>query len=365
MKLYPAQRRNLYRILAFGVLWGIGGLVYVILEKALLGPLNSYPSTGVAYNFFYSLLLVPLVSFIGGAYLKSLDVLIINRVIRNQPFMIKLVVKSVVFGAVIFLTLTIAGLMSNAATLDLPFYDREVLRGVLSFVISYSFWGIMIYAGFVNVLYLFIFELTDSQGPSVFWNFFTGRYHSPRVERRIFMFLDLNHSTTIAENLGNIAYHSLLNNFFSDLSDVVLKNRGSIYQYVGDEIVISWSHKHGHNAIHCFFEMKAKIEERKGEYIRDYGLVPEFKAGIHGGMVTAGEIGTIKKDIMFSGDVLNATSRIMELCKDLNADHLVSEEVLKPVRPALTDQFQIHDKGIQLLRGKNESVHLFTLSPRS
>jgi adenylate cyclase len=118
------------------------------------------------------------------------------------------------------------------------------------------------------------------------------------------MFLDINSSTTIAERLGNTKYHDLLKEFFADVTSPIIENKGEIYQYVGDEIVVTWAsgdQVQYWNCIKCFFEIKLHIERHREKYLSNYGLVPSFKAGIHYGKVTVGEIGIIKRDITCSG----------------------------------------------------------------
>ncbi|MDQ3683293.1 MAG: hypothetical protein M3352_09505 [Bacteroidota bacterium] len=96
------------------------------------------------------------------------------------------------------------------------------------------------------------------------------------------MFLDINSSTSIAEQLGNETYHSLLKDFFSDITLPILENKGNIYQYVGDEVIVAWNYEDGKEDIHClkcFFDMKLYIHKKKDKYLHRYGLVPLFKAG--------------------------------------------------------------------------------------
>ena len=57
--------------------------------------------------------------------------------------------------------------------------------------------------------------------------------------------MDLKSSTTYAEKLGHIKYSQLLQDFFSDLTDVVSQFNVQVYQYVGDEAVISWDKEEG------------------------------------------------------------------------------------------------------------------------
>jgi len=51
----------------------------------------------------------------------------------------------------------------------------------------------------------------------LFWKIARGKYYKPKSENRIFMFVDLNSSTTLAEKLGNERYHELLKDFFADI----------------------------------------------------------------------------------------------------------------------------------------------------
>ena len=81
---------------------------------------------------------------------------------------------------------------------------------------------------------------------------------------------------------------------------------------------------------------------------------------MHHGEVTAGEIGSIKRDIVYSGDVLNTTSRIQEQCKNYQVDFLISTDTLKALADNLP--FDPIPLGKIDLRGKKNSVELNTLA---
>ena len=152
-----------------------------------------------------------------------------------------------------------------------------------------------------------------------------------------------------------MSYNELLSDFYADLTEPVLRSGGEIYQYVGDEVVVSWSVKRGisnANCIKCFFDINKIIERETSNYIEKYGLVPEFKAGLHYGNVTMGEIGIIKRDISFSGDVLNTTSRIQSTCNQYNEKLLVSDELLE----MLEHSYKTKSLGELDLRGKSVKI---------
>src|SRR5690606_4684531 len=134
------------------------------------------------------------------------------------------------------------------------------------------------------------------------------KYFNPKEEERIFMFLDLNHSTTIAEKLGNEKFYGFLNDFFHDIAGVITHHKGEVVDYVGDLVIISWSFPVGSaetRCLNCYRDFEKVIQRKKETYLSRYGTVPQFKAAVHCGEVMIGEMGKIKKSIKFSGDVLN------------------------------------------------------------
>ncbi len=181
--------------------------------------------------------------------------------------------------------------------------------------------------GLMTLLSIAFLEVTDKYGPGMFWSTLIGKYHKPINENRIYIFLDINESTAIAEELGHEKYFRMLRRFFADVTMSVLANDGEIYQYVGDEIVITWPNTAENKLKSLKFIRNAfYLLERNGKkYQKFYGRVPTFKAGVHAGEVTSGFIGVIKKELIYSGDTLNTTARICSKCHDLNESYLLSE----------------------------------------
>ncbi|MEL6853171.1 MAG: adenylate/guanylate cyclase domain-containing protein, partial [Bacteroidota bacterium] len=177
---------------------------------------------------------------------------------------------------------------------------------------------------------------------------------------RVFMFLDIKSSTEIAERLGHVKYFSLLNDFFGDISDSIVSHAGEIYQYVGDEVVISWPLEDGlsqANCLNCFFSIVDKMKLLSSSYQEKYQLNPEFKAGLHCGKVTSGMVGTVKKELVFSGEVLNTTSRIEGMCNRYQVNLLVSQSLLDQLPQGM--HFTSQEIGEINLRGKQQPMTLF------
>lgn len=200
---------------------------------------------------------------------------------------------------------------------------------------SKIFWIIVGYFLVCSIIFSFIKIANENFGRGVFFNFLIGKYRKPREENRIFMFLDLQASTTIAEQLGHYKYSELIQDCFYDLDRIVTKYDAEIYQYVGDEAVLSWKYKKGiknNNCINLFFHFQKRILKKQKYYLSKYNLVPVFKAGLHGGKLIVTEVGTVKKEIAYHGDVINTSARIQGECNKYNELLLSSNTLIEDLK---------------------------------
>jgi adenylate cyclase len=225
-----------------------------------------------------------------------------------------------------------------------------------------SFLMFMIDLGVLSFLSILMLEITDKYGPGGIRDLLRGHYNKPRNENRIFIFLDINESTTIAERIGHEKYFNMLKDFFADITDPILSNAAHIYQYVGDEVVLSWKNTPV-NKTRClnFIKQANEAITKKEKYYQNlYGVAPTFKAGIHAGYVTAGYIGIIKKDLAFSGDTLNTAARIRSKCHELNSSFVLSNEFLDGLENY--NDYNIREIGEMELKGRKEKEKLYSLS---
>jgi adenylate cyclase len=218
------------------------------------------------------------------------------------------------------------------------------------------------YLGVVSALLGYIRHTSFMIGASILKNLLLGKYHYPRVEERIFMFLDLKSSTTYAERLGHTRFCRLVQDCFHDLTDSVIKHNVEIYQYIGDEAILTWNLEKGtkdSNCIYVYFDFQERLQKKGDYYKREYAIVPQFKAGVHSGHVTVAEIGDIKRDIAYLSDVLNTAARIQAECNRYAKNLLISRDV-KNLLPEET-QFTFVPLGFASLRGKEEKVEIFSV----
>lgn len=227
---------------------------------------------------------------------------------------------------------------------------------------KYYYWITLIYTFAMAMVISFINQMNKKFGPGVLIPLLLGKYRNPKEEQRIFMFMDLKSSTAHAEKLGHIKYSALIRDSFIDINKVLAKYRAEVYQYVGDEIVVSWPHSDDFDKMICvefYFACEEQFNQRSEYYLEQYGIIPKFKAGLHQGIVTTVEVGDIKRDLAYHGDTINTTSRIQEKCNEYNSDILVSESFWEKVE--IAKKFQQKFVGEVFLKGKETPVRLFSV----
>jgi len=286
----------------------------------------------------------------------------LSNLFKRISFGKKILYKSTIYVAIIVTFLFLLTVINNTFILRTHLLDIRAWDNVWTFVFSFAFLSIVVYITVLIGVSLFFSEVSENLGISVLHNFLIGKYHRPVEEERIFMFLDMKSSTTIAEQLGHIKYFEMLKDYYTDFTNAIINYYGEIYQYVRDEIVLSWSLKKGlshNNCLKCFFALRDSLLDQSQKYKSKYGIVPTFKAGFHIGKATIGEIGELKKEIVFTGDVLNTTARIQALCNTYNVDILISGDLIDQLN--LSRDIQIQSLGKSELRGKKELIELFTV----
>lgn len=341
--------------------WTVAALMFYLirfqgLDSAAAIRASAYPQVDHAF-ILRSILLSG--ALIGVAY-GVLDVFLDRPRLGQMPYLWLILTQTACH--VILLTVLVAALQARGI-----FHQGEpfTIRHWLGRTFSVNTLVILLYTGAVSFGFNFLKQVNRKFGPGNLRRLLLGRYYHPRRENRIFLFLDLKSSTTHAERLGHQRYSSLIQDCFRDLA-VTLEHRAEVYQYVGDEAVLSWDAEVGLENLNClraFYRFQAQLRKRSHHYERLYGFVPEFKAGGNIGEVTGVEVGEIKREIAFHGDVLNTAARIQALCNEYGAELLVSE-YLHQALPN-TSAFTFRRIGTLQLRGRQLPLDVYDVRSSS
>lgn len=362
MKGFAAVRSNIQfrKVVSITLFWVFLFTCQYLYEYAVMVHHDCVPADYQFGNYFlYTLFATIIAGTLGGCII----VFFLEDWFRSKSYGQALLTTLILHFLVFLFAMSITYSITYSANLGVSIFDAQVwiLFGqdlsTINYWKNYTLWLLI---AIFTIAGLFI---NDKYGPGLLQEFLLGRYFQPKREERIFMFLDLRSSTKIAESLGEAQYFNFVKEVFKDVTPAIIYSRGEIYKYVGDEIIISWKMNAGTqntNCINCFFEVQELLRQKAENYQNKYGIIPEFKAGLHYGHVMAGEVGVIKRDIEFSGEVLNTAARIQSKCNELGVNLLFSEYLL--FRLPMDDSYYIpKEVGEVALRGKQEQVKLFTI----
>ncbi len=354
-------KERIQKILWITVAWTVVSIYQFFVG---LGSVLEVATSELKYDIYIlfrgSLLTGVIAGLVGGTVLT----LVWEKWLRTQPYGWTLRSIFITYCIIFIIVSVPTSVYFNLSYLGTGLWDQRLWAAVLrahvnpTILIPFVFWLTVVMGTMI------VFLVNDKYGPGVLRNFLLGKYFHPSREERIFMFLDLRSSTTIAERLGEGKYFEFLREVVKTSTTSILKHQGEIYQYVGDEIVISWPMKAGvseMNCINCFFDIQKDLRDRQAYFEENFGVQPEFKAGLHYGNVMAGEIGVVKRDIAYTGDVLNTTARIQSKCNELGVDILLSKSLVDRIQTSIGD-IKAQELGTIELRGKKQKVHLCTLA---
>lgn len=336
-------------------------VIYLSLPGLIVGPLftalafNSEPVTilkGAIIGF--------MISFVSSVF----EIYVFQNNFNKLKFITALLIRTGFYIFIISFSVIVVWVVHESSLNNASLTDTLMSSDFRHFILRGDFKNIFIFAISFSFLMNFFRQINILLGRKVLLNYISGKYHKPRLEKRMFMFIDLTSSTAIAEKLGPVEYHKFINKYFFDIDEVIVSNKADVYQYVGDEVIISWINDRGFenlNCLNCFFEMRKCIEHLSESYLSTFGVVPEFKAGLHYGEVVTGEIGDSKKEIVFHGDVLNTASRIQAQSKTLGKGLLVSDDVMNKLE--LNGRYKKVSMGKFRLRGKEQDITIYSIEP--
>jgi adenylate cyclase len=257
--------------------------------------------------------------------------------------------KTVFYAAVILAGVEVAALL-------LPVAGRSPLQ------LGWPLFGTLFSGLGFSLLANFIMQVNLMLGQGELLRFIRGRYHHPREEERIFLFLDLIGSTALAERVGGVRFLELLNLLYSEIVGPIVSHRGEIHKYVGDEVIVTWTPERGLPDAHCLrcaLEIQALLTERAASFRAQFDAAPAFRAGVHLGTVVSGELGSLKREIAYLGDTMNTAARIVEVCRERGRSIIASGALVD--RLAEPRPFRAEPLGTVLLRGKETALPLYAI----
>ena len=302
---------------------------------------------------------------IGGLTLSVFELYLFSNKISNIKFIWLLTLKSVsylvLFTGIIFNVVVI----SRMFRLDMTYIEILNTSDFHYYLSKGTFKLEVLYALFFSFIIIFTTMLNKKMGQGILMNYIKGKYFEPIHEARIILFINIENSNHMIDSLGALKFHKFLNKYFSDLTEPAIARGGIIYEYKEDLMIISWTMNHGlaeANCVNTFFDIQSTIENKRDEYLDEFGFEPRIQGGLHAGSLVTAEIGEIKTQIVFIGNTMNTASRILDTCHRLDIDLLASDQLLGML--GRIKKFKLSSIGKIKMKGKQVDLELFEIKDK-
>ena len=276
------------------------------------------------------------------------------------------------------------------------FYYLKLLKTIILLIISLiAYLFIVIYAFEKNIIlniiypilsilissavFIIYYYITEEKKKNEIKNAF-GKYVSPILieelinspeklklggEKReiTILFSDIAGFTSISEKLTPEELVHLLNEYLTEMTNIILKNNGLVDKYIGDAIMCFWgapldNKNHAIDACNSAIEMQKKLNELKPIWEKKYGVEVIARIGINTAKCVVGNMGSSDRfDYTAMGDGVNLASRLEGINKSYGTYIMISEFLLEKV----SSKFQTREIDTVRVKGKNNGVKIFEL----
>jgi adenylate cyclase len=206
-----------------------------------------------------------------------------------------------------------------------------------------------------------------------------GQYLSPEVVRRLLlnpglveprkteitvMFSDIRGFTTISEKLDAQDLAVFLNQYLSDMTQIVFERRGTLDKYIGDAVMAFWGapfEEEGHAVLACqtALDMMARIREMQKKWEAEGKPRLDIGIGLNTGVASVGNMGSsLRYGYTALGDSVNLSSRLEGLNKDYGTHILVNESTYLAVQ---NSGFTFREVDLIRVKGKLQPVVIYEL----
>jgi adenylate cyclase len=309
---------------------------------ALLAGLTSFATRGsIIYAIIDSILVGTGVGLFEQFYVQSLR----GRWLRSMHPLLSITIYTA-FVAVLFVVAIHLSHLLTGQWDTLPRAYRR-LPFALPLVIAFSVIGIV------------VMRTVHFIGIETLFHLMIGTYHRPVIQEKVLLFLDINDSTSLSERLGAVQIKSLVGKFLFDISKPITDHGGEIYLYKGDGLIALWNWDEamrGNKILRAIDAVFAAVRREEAAYQREFGVVPRFRIGVHGGEVVVSEQGDTKRAIGIYGSTINIAARMEEAAKAHGVGCAISGDVAQALSD---DERQLQPLGDEQVKGISVEIPIF------
>lgn len=175
------------------------------------------------------------------------------------------------------------------------------------------------------------------------------------------MFTDLAGFSTFSERLGPVELTTLLNDYLTEMTDIIMEEGGTLDKYEGDAIIAFWNAPlaqpdHAERAVRAALRCQARLAELRPDFLARFGSELHMRVGLNTGPVVVGNLGSSQRfDYSILGDGANVAARLEGVNKEFGTPILLSESCRRQLPPDLA----VREIGLVRVVGRREPIRVF------
>jgi adenylate cyclase len=177
------------------------------------------------------------------------------------------------------------------------------------------------------------------------------------------LFSDIRGFTTLSEGLTPTTLVDLLNEYLSEMTDVIFRHWGTLDKYIGDAIMAFWGAPypqpdHALRACQAGLEMLQVLNRLQERWEAEGRPRIDIGVGINTGPMVVGNMGSKRRfNFTVMGDNVNLASRLEGINKQFGTRLIISEATYEAVREHLVAR----ELDLIRVKGKMKPVRIFEL----
>lgn len=182
-----------------------------------------------------------------------------------------------------------------------------------------------------------------------------------KKEATIF-FADIRGYTSFSEGKDPEYIIKVLNDYFGEAVEIVVKHRGYIDKFIGDCIMAAWgvplqtAEEDAYQAVSCALEIQQLVSSKKRTFFKGEASSLKIGIGMHTGPLVAGNLGSSRRmNYTVIGDTVNVAARLEGVAGP--GEIIITDKT----RKFIGSKFVLKKKKPVMVKGKSEPIHIYSV----
>jgi class 3 adenylate cyclase len=179
-------------------------------------------------------------------------------------------------------------------------------------------------------------------------------------------FADIRGYTSFTEGRDPAYIVKVLNEYFNEAVEIVVKHRGYIDKFIGDCIMAAWgvpiehADEDANSAVSAAVEIQELVASTNRAFFKGEASRLRIGIGMHTGPLVAGNLGSVRRmDYTVIGDTVNVASRLEGVA---GPDEVI---ITEDTRKLLQEEFNLEKRKAVSVKGKSKPIAIYNVIGRN